>query len=594
MIDPKLRLKWRRRFRKGKKQVAGVGSGADVQLERYVLRRVSRLMTVRRFVLTWVALLALILVALFVQSRQLLPYYQEVRAVPGGTFREGVLGSFTNANPLYASGSVDGAVSKLVFSSLFKYDEFNVLVGDLATHYEVDEEGTTYTVYLRDDVYWHDGEHFTAEDVVFTYQTISNPDARSPLFSSWRDTTVEAVDDYTVTFQLPSPFVAFSLAMTNGIVPQHVLEQESPSQLRSSTFNSVSPVGTGPFEWDTLEVVGLAQDDREERIALDAYADYHGGQPKLDRFIVRTFRSEDRLVDSFIERDVDAIAGLDSYAHEELIEGDYSRYAVPLTGQVGVFFKTNTSVLAERDIRQALVHAIDRGAVLEKIDGPVIKTDSPLLPIHQGYDQEITQLPYDRERATELLDEAGWQMGEAGVRFKDGQELSFSLVVINSAETRTATQSLQQQWSEIGVEVDVTLQDEDDLRTTIANHDFMALMHGISIGSDPDVFAFWHSSQADILADDRLNFSEYSSDVADAALESGRTRSDDELRSVKYKPFLEAWREDAPALMLYQPRFIYVAHNDIYGFEPILMNASTDRMYSAHEWMSRQQRVDKE
>lgn len=429
---------------------------------------------------------------------------------------------------------------------------------------------------------------------MFTYQTISNPDARSPLFSSWRDTTVEAVDDYTVTFQLPSPFVAFSLAMTNGIVPKHVLEQESPSQLRSSTFNSVTPVGTGPFEWDTLEVVGLAQDDREERIALDAYPKYHGGQPKLDRFILRTFRSEDRLVDSFIERDVDAIAGLDSYAHEELLEGDYSRYAVPLTGQVGVFFKTNTSVFTERDVRQALVHAIDRRAVLEKIDGPVIASDSPLLPIHQGYDEELTQLPFDRERAIELLDEAGWQIGETGIRFKDGQELGFSLVAINSAETRAATQSLQQQWSEVGVEVDVTLQDEDDLRTTIANHDFMALMHGISIGIDPDVFAFWHSSQADILADDRLNFSEYTSDVADAALESGRTRSDGELRSVKYQPFLEAWREDAPALMLYQPRFIYISHIDIHGFEPILMNASTDRMHTAHEWMSRQQRVDKE
>ncbi|MCA1807566.1 MAG: ABC transporter substrate-binding protein, partial [Actinobacteria bacterium] len=188
MIDPKLRLKWRRRIRKSKKQVAEAGFGADVRLERYLLRRVSRLVTVRRFVFTWIALLLLVMVGLFVQSRQLIPYYQEVRAVPGGTFREGILGSFTNANPLYASGSVDGAVSKLVFSGLFQYDQSNTLVGDLATHYEVNDDGTVYTVYLRDDVYWHDGEKFNAEDVLFTYQTIANPDARSPLFSSWRDT----------------------------------------------------------------------------------------------------------------------------------------------------------------------------------------------------------------------------------------------------------------------------------------------------------------------------------------------------------------------------------------------------------------------
>ena len=231
--------------------------------------------------------------------------------------------------------------------------------------------------------------------------------------------------------------------------------------------------------------------------------------------------------------------------------------------------------------------------MLESIDGPVVASDSPLLPIHQGYNKKLTQLPFDKEQAVKMLEDADWKIGDEGVRFKDGQELSFSLIAINSAEARAATQSLQQQWDDIGVQVEVTLQSENDIRSTIANHDFMALMHGISIGTDPDVFAFWHSSQADILAEDRLNFSDYNSSVADDALESGRTRSGDELRSVKYEPFLEAWREDSPSLMLYQPRFIYLSHQEIAGFEPIIMNASTDRMYSADEWMTRRQRVDK-
>lgn len=593
MIDPKLRLKLRRRLRKSKKQFTEAGSVTDVRLERYVLRRMTRLVSVKRFMFSWVALLLLVMVGLFIQSRQLTPYYQEVRAVSGGTYREGVMGSFTNANPLYASGSVDGAVSKLVFSSLFEYDRYNNLVGDLATHYSVDEEGMVYTVYLRDDVLWHDGERFTAEDVVFTYETITNPDARSPLFSSWRDTDIELVDEYIVQFSLPTPFVAFSSALTNGIVPKHILEGESPSQLRSNAFNSVNPIGTGPFEWDTLEVVGVSQEEREERIALDAYDEYHKGSPQLDRFVLRTFRSEDRLVDSFVNRDVNAIAGLDNLTHEGLRELSYYRYIVPLTGQVGVFFKTTNPVLEEKAVRQALVQSINIPEALDAIEGSVVKSNSPLLPVHQGYDKDLVQLPFDQEEAISLLDAAGWEIGEGGIREKDGQQLSFSLVALNSADARAVTQSLQRQWHEVGARVEVTLQSESDIQSTIANHDFVALLHGISIGPDPDVFAFWHSSQADILAEDRLNFSEYSSEIADEALESGRTRSDDELRSVKYTPFLEAWREDAPALMLYQPRFVYLTHEKVSGFRPTVMNSSTDRVYSVDEWMIRRQRVDK-
>lgn len=593
MIDPKTRLRWRRQLRKSKRQVAEVSAETDKRLDRFVLRRISRLVTVRRFVVMWLLLIVVSIFGVFLQMRQLSPYYQEVRAVPGGTYREGVIGSFTNANPLYASGSVDGAVSKLLFSSLYTFDNFNQLVPDLATGYEVDETGLEYTVSLRDDVFWHDGEQFTADDVVFTYQTIANPDARSPMFTSWKDTDVEAIDDHTVKFDLPSPFVSFPLALTNGIVPEHILGEISPRQLRSDNFNTARPVGTGAFAWDTIEVVGATSEDREERIALNAYDDYHRGRPQLERFVVRTFRNEERMIQSFINRDVNAIVGINNLSHELLEEHDHHQYVVPLTGQVGVFFKTSEPVFSERAVRQALTRFIDTDEVRSGIEGPVLPSDSPLLSIHQGYDKERAQLEYDPERAVEQLTDADWQRNDDGFWEKDDIELSFSIVALNSVDARAVTHSLQEQWHSQGVRVDVTLQDENELSRSIANHDFMALLHGISIGTDPDVFAFWHSSQAEVVADNRLNFSDYQSSQADEALESGRTRSDDELRSVKYQPFLEAWRRDAPALMLYQPRFIYLTQSEVAGFEPVLFNGSSDRTFSAHEWYIRRATVDK-
>jgi peptide/nickel transport system substrate-binding protein len=593
MISPQSRLRWRRQIRQRKQQITDVSSETEVRLEQYFFRRLTRLSNVRRFMIGWSLLLIVVMLGLVVQHRHLIPYYQAVQATSGGTHREGVLGEFTNANPLYATGSVDGAVSKLLFSGLFKYDQENRLVPDLAVGYELDETETIYTITLRDDVYWHDGAKFSADDVAFTYQTIRIPDARSPFISSWRDTKIEVLGENTVRFELPNPLTSFVTSLTNGIAPRHLLADIPASQLRNhSAFNTGEPVGTGPFTWEALEVFGLAE-SREERIALAAYDRYHNGRPKMDRFVLRTFRDDERLKSSFNDGEISAIAGLSAYQNEDLDGSDVHTYAVPLTGQVGVFFKTSHDVLESKAVRQALVRSVNTADVLSGLDGPVVPSVAPLLPIHQGYDPELAQLVFDKDAAEALLDEDGWQVGSDGIRTKDGVPLSFTLSALNNADARVVSESLQRQWREVGIKAEVVLQPDVELQTSIAQHDYDALLHGIAIGSDPDVFAFWHSSQGEALAEGRPNLSEFSSAVADEALESGRTRSDPELRQAKYRAFMRVWRDQAPALMLYQPRFIYVTKSKIDGFNPVQMNLGTDRMYSAHEWLIRRVRIDR-
>ena len=138
MINRSTKLRWRRRFRRRKHQVEDLGVQAEEQIERHFFKRLSRLAQVRRFVAGWILLVVLVIAAVGFQTTALGNYYQTKQPVAGGTFNEGILGSFTNANPLYATGPVDSAVSKLIFSSLFTYDETNNLVGDLAQKWEVD------------------------------------------------------------------------------------------------------------------------------------------------------------------------------------------------------------------------------------------------------------------------------------------------------------------------------------------------------------------------------------------------------------------------------------------------------------------------
>jgi hypothetical protein len=143
----------------------------------------------------------------------------------------------------------------------------------------------------------------------------------------------------------------------------------------------------------------------------------------------------------------------------------------------------------------------------------------------------------------------------------------------------------------LGVRVNTVLQNETDFQSTLEFHTYDALLYGISIGVDPDVFPYWDSSQADIRSGSELNFSEYQNSTADASLEAGRTRLSPALRTIKYEPFLQAWQTDAPALGLYQPRILYVTHGTVYGLTDHTLNVDADRYSSVANWEIRTSKV---
>lgn len=585
MVDRTTKLRWRRRVRKSRKQVESLSEQADQHLEAHVITRLGRLWNVRRFLLSWVLLICLLAATLIAQTRSLGQYYQTPQPVPGGIYTEGIIGTFTNANPLYATGPVDSSVARLVFAGLFKFDNQNMLVGDLAQAWQVNDRGNVYTVTLKPDLQWQDGQPLTSADVVFTYQMIQNPDAKSVLVNNWNGVKVAAVDERTVTFTLPQALNAFPNSMTNGIVPKHLLEGIPPSQLRSVSFNTVNPVGAGPFKWETIEVVGDTPEQREERIALVPNELYQGGAPKLDRFIVRAFRNQDAIITSFNRQELNGLVGFNKVPDQIAKAGNYVEYSFPLTSETMVFLKTAGPVLGDVKVRKALAMATNTKDIAANLGYAVQEVDSPLLRSHLGYDKTITQPAYDPAAANALLDEAGWARGADGLRYKDGQLLTFRMLSESTPEYAYVTSKLNTQWRAVGAAPEIVLEASGDLQTALAFHNFDALLYGISVGADPDVFAYWHSSQADIRSPNRFNFSEYKSTQADKALEAGRSSIDQNLRAVKYRPFLEAWRADTPAIGLYQPRFLYITRQAVANLVEHTINTGTDRYNNVQNWM---------
>jgi peptide/nickel transport system substrate-binding protein len=573
-----------------KLQVEEFGQQAEQQLERNFFRRLERLSGVRRFVTTWILLIILMGGAVAAQIGGLKGYYQTLAPVAGGTYSEGILGSFTNANPLYATSPVDVAASKLMFSGLLTYDQNNELAGDLAKDWSVDARGTLYTVHLKENLTWHNGKPLTAADVVFTYSVIQNPDARSPLNPSWQGIQVKQLDKYTVTFKLPNLLSAFPYSLTNGIVPKHLLDGKQMSSLRTLPFNTTAPVGAGPFKFSTLEVSGGTAESREEQIALDAFDQYHAGKPKIDRFVIHSFRSQDGLIKSFKNHEINAMVGLTGVP-DNLAKGNYRTYNLPLTAAVMTFFKTSEGVLSDTKVRQALVKGTDTSGIINGLDYPALPVREPLLQNQLGYNKAYWQSGYDVAGAKQLLDQNGWKVGKGGIRYKGSEPLSFTLNAQDNAEYARVAKALQKQWKVIGVDVKLSLDNDTDFQTTLSNHSYDALLYGISIGKDPDVLVYWDSKYADVRAENRLNFSEWKSTTADAALQAGRTRSDNALRAIKYQPFLQAWRDAAPAVGLYQPRFLYITHGPVYGLSEHAINADVERLTNVHNWMVREKGV---
>lgn len=588
MLSRASKLRLRRGLRIRKRQVEAFGAEAERQLELNFFRRLERLVDVRRFVISWLMLAVLLGACLVVQIRALSGYYQTLQPVPGGTYTEGIVGSLTNVNPIYAANSVDQAVSKLIFSGLYTYNDKNQLVGDLASGpWTVDSAGLTYTVHLRPNLKWQDGESLTSNDVAFTYQVIQNSDAQSPLNSSWQGVKVAAPDPLTVTFTLPDPLSSFPYSLTNGIVPKHILGSTSMTDMRTASFNTSNPVGSGPFMWQTVEVSGSTPETRQQQVALKPFEGYYGGAAKVDSFVVRTFRDQAAMVNAFKSHELTAMAGLDSMPANLKKDDSIYTYDFPLTAAVMTFFRTTQPIMNDVQVRQALVKATDVPSIISSLGYPTKAVDEPLLKGQLGYDINYAQAPFDLSAAQAQLTADGWKPGSDDIRTKDGQRLTFKLAAEDTSEYRKVATQLATQWRKAGVDVQVDLQNTTDFQTTLTNHSYDALLYGISIGTDPDVYPYWATAQTT----NRLNFSEYSSKVADSALQSARTRSDPALRLIKYRPFLQTWHDDAPAVGLYQPRVFYITRGPVAGIKEHTINAATDRYFTVNQWMIRRVNV---
>ena len=514
----------------------------------------------------------------------------------GGTLVEGAIRSPVLINPLFANSEraseVDRDLTALIYSGLLRANPDGTLKPDLAERYEVSEDGLTYTFYLKDTIYWHDGKSVTADDVVFTIAKAQDSILKSPKRASWDGVVVEEISKRTVRFVLESPYAPFLQNTTLGILPKHIWESIDPSQFEYNRYNR-EPIGSGPYK---LLKIGRDTNDVPLYYDLIAFDKFALGKPYIDNISIRFYSNEENLLKALRGGGIQSTAYISPEAAGKLSEEGFRVDKTPLLHVFGVFFNQNQkSYFADKAVRTALNDTVDKERIIDEVfRGYATPIDGPLPPGALGYEAYQISTKTFEERiadARALLIKDGWSYDEEKHVMtkkvkKEVQELSFSISTISPSvipALKSAAAIIKENWEQLGVRVDVKVfETKGDLsQNAIRPRKYDALLFGEVIGRDSDPFAFWHSSQR---LDPGLNIALYANIKADKALEEGRKLSDDDERAEKYKAFGEAVKDDVPGVFIYSPDLTYVLPQDIGGVLIGHVVTPAERFIAVHTW----------
>ena len=549
---------------------------------RFILRRIENVRLVMTEIMIWLAAIALLIAGLGIQYSWNSQGSKKDGAKSGGVYVEGVIGNISTLNPLLAASEPEQAVSRLLFSSLYNYDVTGALHTDLAESMTVKDD-KVYTIKLRNAV-WHDGKKLTAEDVVYTINLIKNPQVRSPLRVNWLDISARAIDDSTVEFMLPAVYAGFSHALTFPVIPKHILQTVSPSSMREADFSS-NPVGSGPFAVKRVQT--SESTSSTDVVRMEPNTKYYGAVSTLSRLELRAYGNESLLVKAVNSGEVSAASGLSLSAADNIKSKQYSTKHWLLNKGVYLLMNNRSQTLQDARVRRALRYATDTSSIRATVGDNVARLDTPILQSQIA--QKLPAAPdYNLDKAKALLKEAGWTYNQGQWKGKDGRPLAVAVTTSSGRdEYKKIVDALKQQWSRLGV--DVQLREIDTSSTTtsfvqsvLQPRDYDALLYELELGADPDVFAYWHSSQASASG---YNFANYSNRTVDNDLVGGRSRTNSALRAAKYIQFVNQWLNDAPAIGLYQSVGSYVLNNGASIVEPRgSLNTMNDRYADVTTW----------
>ncbi|PIV24085.1 MAG: peptide-binding protein [Deltaproteobacteria bacterium CG_4_8_14_3_um_filter_45_9] len=477
------------------------------------------------------------------------------------------IGDASFLNPILSQDSASSEINSFVFNGLIKYDrDLQGFVGVLAESWKV-EKGSepVITFYLRKGVLWHDGKEFTAEDVKFTYDKIMDEKTNTVRRSDYELVkTADVLDPYTFRVTYKQPFAPGLATWGMGIIPKHLLEKED---INTTQFNR-RPVGTGPFRF--IEWVS------DEKIVVEANPKYFEGRPNLDRIIYRVIPEPSLSEMELLTQGVDYYSVFPHQLRRMKEVPFLKMYSQPTLSYTYIGYNLKNPLFQDKRVRQALTYATNREEIVQYVLYGLGTVATGPFPNHLWYaNPKVKPIPYDPQKARQLLAEAGWKDTDGdGILDKDGKPFLFRLITNSGNEIRKDVGVLvQRQLREVGIDVKFELYEWSVfLKNFINAKAFDACILGWGLSPDPDDYQIWHSSQIE----KGFNFISYKNPEVDFLWEEGRREYDVEKRKQIYWRIHELMAEDQPYTFLYVPlgnsalqRKFYLMEKDQTGRETL-------------------------
>jgi peptide/nickel transport system substrate-binding protein len=500
-------------------------------------------------------LMMLVLLALVSCEEPAVPKITEItieneESVEGGTINISSVepGSL---NPLLNKSKSYNEIAKLIFQSLVEYDESLKITPVLAQDWSFVGGSNKCVIKLKDDVFWSDGESFTADDVKFSLDTI-----KASKDSIYKDNlehiySYKIKDDSTIEITFDQPFATAIDMLSFPIIPQHIYKK-NPDAV---------PVGTGMFkvsQYNKLKSMELVFNDKWKGES----------KPYIEKINITFINDVEAFPIAFQSKELDLL-NTTSYDWEKYSEmKDVSAYKYTTMYYDFIGLNYNNAIFQDKAVRKAMIQGINRKSIVDKyLLGNAVVTDVPINPVSWLRDPELEKYGYSRSEAQYFLKAAGFtDSNNDGIleRKVEGatQELRFTLITNNENEfRRKAAEEIKNNLEDIGFRVDLKITGFDDVKVAIEGGKFDAVLTGYNLSNTQDLSFAFHSTQIK----SGKNFMSYSNPDIDMLLHQAYTALDDSKRKEAYINLQKSFREEVPCISLFFREAALVVRDKIQG-----------------------------
>ena len=482
--------------------------------------------------------------------------------VDGGSLVVSTFSDIVSINPIYIQDTSSGDAAYFVLANLYDLDRSGKVVAEpwslAADLPEISADGLSYTVKLKPEAKWSDGTPVSADDILFTFNTMKNPDAGSPAISvTDKIDTITKVDDQTVTFKLKQVYAPFIYSLYTALAPYHILKDVPLADLQKNPYGSdvTKTVTNGPWKWTEW--------NKGQYLTFEADPNYWGSvKPHIQKITYKIYADQNTEIQALIKGDSDLTTAV-PLTLLDTVKGNKDLNVLLAPGpQYEYFafnfkdenFPDNYSPFKGQKTRQAIAYALNRQGMIDNIlKGTGTLMNSPFLPTSWANPGEAAaNYTYDPEKAKQLLAEDGWVAGKDGILEKDGHKFSFELQYNSGNSRREAVAAvIQQNLKDVGIEVKTTAL---DFATWVDQNlnpgKFQAALGAWSLSNpDPDQESIFSSKYYPPAGQNNIW---YKNEKIDQLWVDGYSTVDQAERTEIYKQIGTEISNDLPYVFLYQ------------------------------------------